>query len=200
MAQRSQIPDTVPFLHACACFLVMVPFLQPAPEPQARAWSSAASVRRSQPRGSQPGQGSSSRTREASSVRLGPLSFAKRQSVARGGVSAGEVTSKTFFLPPGRKPSWSKDVYVTETGGRSGSPTPPRQGGKRVVDLIEAKDKEEADADIAEIRRQHQHRRKRRIAGMMQGIFDEVEGLTREQRREVCGMPPPPQSKRSLGP
>ena len=78
--------------------------------------------------------------------------------MARGGVSAGEVTSKTFFLPPGRKPSGSKDVYVTETGGRSGSPTPPRQGGKRVVDLIEAMDKEEADADIAEIRRQHQHR------------------------------------------
>ena len=105
-----------------------------------------------------------------------------------------------FFLPAGRKPSGSKAVYVTETGGRSGSPTPPRQGGKRVVDLIEAMDKEEADADIAEIRRQHQHRRKRRIAGMMQGIFDEVEGLTREQRREVCEMPPPPQSKRSLGP
>ena len=47
---------------------------------------------------------------------------------------------------------------MTETGGRSGSPTPPRPGGKRVVDLIEAMDKEEADADIAEIRRQHQHR------------------------------------------
>ena len=89
---------------------------------------------------------------------------------------------------------------MTETGGRSGSPTPPRQGGKRVVDLIEAMDKEEADADIAEIRRQHQHRRKRRIAEMMQGISDEVDALTSEQRRELGESPLLPQSKRSLGP